>query len=113
MLPFKFDERGKRRIHSKPNGGEIKACRFWLEREFATLKPRVVVALGATAAQALSGKAVAIGRTRGRELELMGLRGIITVHPSFLLRLPDEVSKAAEYEAFVADLKLVKHLAER
>jgi len=108
---FKFALRGKRRIHSKPNGGEIKACRFWLEREFATLKPRVVVALGATAAQALSGKAVAIGRTRGRALDLMGLRGVITVHPSFLLRLPDETSKAIEYKAFVADLKLVKRLA--
>jgi DNA polymerase len=109
---FKFVPRGKRRIHSKPNAGEIKACHFWLEREFVALKPRVVVALGASAAQALSGKAVAIGRMRGRALELMGLRGIITVHPSFLLRLPDEASKAAEYKAFVADLKLVKRLAE-
>jgi DNA polymerase len=109
---FKFAPRGKRRIHSKPNAGEMKACGFWLEREVAVLKPRVVVALGATAAQALSGKAVAIGRTRGRALELMGVRGLITVHPSFLLRLPDEASKAAEYKAFVADLKLAKRLAE-
>jgi DNA polymerase len=110
---FKFVPRGKRRIHSKPNAGEIKACHFWLEREFVALRPRVVVALGATAAQALSGKVVTIGRMRGREIELMGLRGLITVHPSFLLRLPDEASKAAEYNAFVADLKVVKRLAER
>ncbi|HUO89246.1 MAG TPA: UdgX family uracil-DNA binding protein [Rhizomicrobium sp.] len=110
---FKFVLRGKRRIHERPNTTEIKACRFWLEREFAALKPKVVVALGATAAHALSGKAVTIGRTRGRATELMGFAGLITVHPSFLLRLPDEASKAAEYKKFLADLKLVKRLAER
>jgi uracil-DNA glycosylase family protein len=110
---FKFEPRGKRRIHAKPNAGEIKACKWWLEREFAALAPRVVVALGATAAQALSGHAVAVTRMRGRETELMGVRGLITVHPSYLLRIPDEAAKAAEYEKFVADLTLAGKLAAR
>ncbi len=108
---FKFEPRGKRRIHAKPNAGEISACRWWLERELVSLKPRVVIALGATAAQALSGRAVAVTKLRGRETELMGVRGLITVHPSYLLRIPDADAKAAEYERFVADLRLAKKLA--
>ncbi len=108
---FKFEPRGKRRIHAKPNAGEITACKWWLQREFVALAPRFVVALGATAAQALSGHAVAVTKMRGRETELMGVRGLITVHPSYLLRIPDEASKAAEYEKFVADLSLAKTLA--
>jgi DNA polymerase len=108
---FKFEPRGKRRIHSKPNASEIKACKWWLSREFATLEPRIVVALGATAAQALSGHAVSVTRVRGRETELMGRRGLITVHPSYLLRIPDADSKAREYKKFVADLTTVARLA--
>jgi DNA polymerase len=108
---FKFEPRGKRRIHSKPNAGEIEACRWWLEREFEALKPHFVVALGATAAQALSGRAVTISRLRGKETELLGARGLITVHPSYLLRLQDDRAKEAEYGKFVADLKLAKKLA--
>jgi DNA polymerase len=84
-----------------------------LEREFEALKPAFVVALGATAAQALSGRAVTISRLRGRETELIGVRGLVTVHPSYLLRLPDERAKKAEYAKFVADLKLAKKLAAR
>ena len=110
---FKFEPRGKRRIHAKPNASEIEACRWWIEREFAAIKPNFVVALGATAAQALSGSAVTISRSRGRETALLGVRGLITVHPSYLLRLPDERSKKTEYEKFVADLKLAKRLAAR
>ena len=110
---FKFEPRGKRRIHAKPNAGEIKACKWWLEREFAALSPKFVVALGATAAQALTGRAVAVTRMRGHETELMGVRGLITVHPSYLLRIPDEASKAAEYRKFVADLKLAAKLAHK
>ena len=110
---FKFEPRGKRRIHSKPNASEIQACKWWLEREFEALKPAFVVALGATAAQALSGRAVTISRLRGRETELIGVRGLVTVHPSYLLRLPDERAKKAEYAKFVADLKLAKKLAAR
>ncbi len=108
---FKFEPRGKRRIHSKPNAGEIKACRWWLEREFAALSPKIVVALGATAAQALLGHTVAVTRIRGRETQMMGRRGLVTVHPSYLLRLPDEAAKALEYRKFVADLKLAATLA--
>jgi DNA polymerase len=109
---FKFEPRGKRRIHSKPNAGEIKACKWWLERELVTLAPKFIIALGATAAQSLMGKAVAVTRLRGHETELMGVRGLITVHPSYLLRIPDEEGKALEYKKFVADLKLAKRLAE-
>ncbi len=108
---FKFELRGKRRIHSKPNAGEIKACKWWLEREFAALSPKIVVALGATAAQALLGRAVSVMRERGRETELMGHPGLITVHPSYLLRIPDEDAKAAEYVKFVADLRRAAALA--
>ena len=108
---FKFEPRGKRRIHSRPNAGEIEACRWWIEREFEAIKPKFAVALGATAAQALTGHAVTIGRMRGRETPLLGVRGLITVHPSYLLRLPDEAANAAEYKRFVADLRLAKTLA--
>lgn len=109
---FKFEPRGKRRIHAKPNAGEIKACKWWLEREFAALAPDFVVALGATAAQALSGRAVAVTKMRGRETQLMGVRGMITVHPSYLLRIPDADAKEMEYGRFVADLKLAAKLAK-
>jgi DNA polymerase len=108
---FKFEARGKRRIHSKPNAGEISACKWWLERELVSLAPDFVVALGATAAQALNGRSVAVTKVRGRETELMGVRGLITVHPSYLLRIPDEASKQAEYRKFVADLRLAAKLA--
>ena len=104
---FKFAPRGKRRIHSKPNAAEIKVCSAtWLVRELDAIAPQIVVALGASAAQALMGKAVATGKLRGREIHWAdGRRGIATVHPSYLLRIPDAASKAAEYKAFVRDLK--------
>jgi uracil-DNA glycosylase len=110
---FKFEPRGKRRIHSKPNTAEIKVCSsHWLARELEVLEPDVIVALGATAAQALMGKAMPIEKNRGHALEWTGgHRGLITVHPSYLLRLPDEESKAREYKAFVHDLKLAAKLA--
>jgi uracil-DNA glycosylase len=106
---FKFVvQRGKRRIHRKPNIIEIEACRFWFEQELALLRPEMVVALGATAARAVFGREMAIQRNRGRIMRLgNGPRALITVHPSFLLRLPDETSRAAEYRRFVADLALV------
>ncbi|HTT99332.1 MAG TPA: UdgX family uracil-DNA binding protein [Rhizomicrobium sp.] len=110
---FKFEPRGKRRIHSKPNASEVNICSTtWLARELATIAPEFVVALGGTAAQALSGKGVAITKLRGHELEWAdGRRGLATVHPSYLLRLPDPESKDAEYKKFVADLKLATKLA--
>lgn len=107
---FKFEPRGKRRLHSKPNAGEIKACRWWLSQEIELVAPRLIVALGATAAQSLLGKAVTIAGTRGRPLPL-GERAslIVTVHPSYLLRIPEEVRKRAEYERFVKDLTLARN----
>jgi DNA polymerase len=105
---FKFTQRGKRRLHQKPNGGEIEACRFWLSAELAVLKPRLVVALGATALQSLAGKAMPVGRNRGRIMELGGVSVLPTVHPSYLLRVPDEDAKVREYNHFVADLKLIR-----
>ena len=107
---FKFEQRGKTRIHQKPTAGEIKHYRWWLMKELDLVRPRVVVALGATAAQALSGKPVAVMRARG-QVQFDGRAGFITVHPSYLLRIPDEDEKAAAYRAFVADLRKVKQLA--
>jgi len=103
---FKFEQRGKRRIHAKPGTGEIDACRWWIEQEQALVKPAMTVALGATAARSLFGKAMTIGANRGRVLALPnGGAAWITVHPSYLLRLPDEAKRAEEYDRFVADLR--------
>ena len=102
---FKHEPRGKRRIHSKPNAGEVKACRWWLENERRIVRPKVIVALGATAGLSVFGRSVAVTRERGVVGEVEGgALGFLTVHPSFLLRLPDEVSKAAEFGRFVHDL---------
>jgi DNA polymerase len=103
---FKYEQRGKRRIHSKPNAGEIKACRFWIDQERALLRPRVTVALGATAAQSLFGKAGTISSLRGHPHETAeGGEIWVTVHPSFLLRVEDD--KEAEYDRFVDDLRRI------
>ena len=104
---FKFVPRGKIRLHQKPGTSEIKACRPWYERELAAIKPELVVALGATAAQSVFGKVTAINKSRGRLIELDGgTRALVTVHPSYLLRLPDEDARAREYERFVEDLRI-------
>lgn len=109
---FKFAPRGKRRIHAKPNASEIGICHQWLAGELAAIQPDFVVALGATAARSLSGKAATIAKLRGRELQWAdGRRGLATVHPSYLLRIPDAASKAREHKRFVADLKLAAKLA--
>lgn len=103
---FKFEPRGKRRIHAKPGVGEIDACRWWIEQERGILRPRMTVALGATAARSLTGKTVTISRERGRVLTLAdGGAAWITVHPSFLLRLPDKLQAEEEFARFVEDLK--------
>ena len=107
---FKFVQRGKRRLHQKPTPGEVKHYRWWLMKELDFVQPRLVVALGATAVLALAGKALPVTKARG-EAAFEGRRGYITVHPSYLLRLPDERAKADAYAAFVADLKRVKALA--
>jgi DNA polymerase len=104
---FKFVPRGKIRLHQKPNTPEIRACRQWYERELATLNPSLVVAMGTTAAQSVFGKITPINKARGRLIDMGdGRKALVTVHPSYLLRLPDEDAKAREYERFVDDLKI-------
>jgi len=111
---FKFVPRGKIRLHQKPNTPEIKACRPWYERELAAVRPSLVVALGATAAQSVFGKITAINKSRGHVVELAdGIKALVTVHPSYLLRLPDADTKAREYERFVEDLKLAANTMKR
>jgi uracil-DNA glycosylase len=103
---FKFEPRGKRRIHAKPSGSEIDACRWWLGRELELIDPELVVALGATALQALAGKILPVTANRGTMVEGASGRGVfVTVHPSFLLRLPDPTAKRREYARFVEDLR--------
>jgi probable DNA metabolism protein len=104
---FKFVPRGKIRLHQKPNTPEIKACRQWYERELAAVRPALVVALGATAAQSVFGKIMTINKNRGHVVTLDdGTEALVTVHPSYLLRLPDQEARLREYERFVADLKI-------
>jgi uracil-DNA glycosylase len=109
---FKFTPRGRRRIHQKPDAGEVAHCRPFLRGELMRIAPRLVVALGATAAFALTGREVAVTRERGAVLEgLAGGRVFVTVHPAFLLRLPDAGARASEYARFVADLREAAALA--
>lgn len=104
---FKFVPRGKIRLHQKPNTAEIRACRQWFERELAAIKPALVVAMGATAVQSVFGKAMTINKNRGRLMDLDdGTAALVTVHPSYLLRLPDADAKALEYQRFVDDLRV-------
>jgi DNA polymerase len=115
---FKFEARGRRRIHQKPDQTEIVACNAWLKEERRIVAPALVLMLGVTAARAVLGRAVTISRERGRPIALPGSpegsnqQGMITVHPSYLLRLPDEDMKQREYAAFVADLKQARALLE-
>lgn len=106
---FKYELRGKRRLHQRPDVAEIAACRWWIEQELALIRPELTVALGATAARSLFGRPMTIARERGRLLALPDDAGnaIVTVHPSYMLRLPDERARAEEFDRFVADLKLV------
>jgi uracil-DNA glycosylase len=111
---FKFVARGKRRIHNKPDAGEIEACRWWIEHERELIRPPVTVALGATAARSLLGKTVTISRVRGSPIRAEdGSELWVTVHPSYLLRMPDPVRKREERTLFVGDLKRVKARAEQ
>jgi uracil-DNA glycosylase family protein len=106
---FKFVAKGKRRIHDKPNSGEIAACRWWIEHERELIRPPVTVALGATAARSLIGKSVTIGKVRGEPLMLDdGSECWVTVHPSSLLRMPDPDARREASSLFVRDLKLIK-----
>jgi probable DNA metabolism protein len=111
---FKFVPRGKIRLHQKPNTLEIKACRQWYERERAAIKPALVVAMGATAAQSVFGKITPINKNRGRLIDLDdGTTALVTVHPSYLLRVPDAEAKALEYKRFVADFRIAAALLRK
>jgi len=110
---FKYEARGKRRIHSKPNAGEIKACRWWYAQERELIRPAVTVALGATAARQMLGKAVTISAARGAAHQLEdGREGWVTIHPSFLLRIQDKSDAADEFRRFVEDIRRVKKRVE-
>ncbi|HVM37873.1 MAG TPA: UdgX family uracil-DNA binding protein [Sphingomicrobium sp.] len=110
---FKFVARGKKRIHSKPDTAEIEACRWWIDQERALIKPPLTVALGATAARSLTGKTLTISRAREAPLTLAdGSECWVTVHPSFLLRIPEEDRRREERARFVEDLKRIKARAE-
>ena len=108
---FKHEPRGKRRLHKTPNTSEVSACRWWLDHERRLIRPKVVLALGATASLAVLNRKVAVTQERGRPIpQSDGSTALITVHPSYLLRLPDEAAKRRERAAFVADMKRVRTL---
>ena len=109
---FKWKARGKRRIHDKPNAAEVAACRPWLDAELATVRPRVVVLLGATAAQALLGRSFRVTTERGKVLEETQIAPFVvaTVHPSSILRVPDSAARHAAQREFAADLVVVASL---
>ena len=111
---FKFEERGKVRLHKRPKPGEIRACRPWFLAELAAVRPRVVVLLGATAAQALLGPDFRVTKERGKPLASEFAPVLIaTVHPSSILRAPDDAARSAAFDAFVDDLKVVARAAKR
>lgn len=107
---FKFEQRGKRRLHRTPTAGEVRHYRWWLDKELDLVAPKLIVALGATAVLALAGKALPITKSRGPQ-DFDGRAGFVTVHPSYLLRVPDEAAKRAAYDAFVKDLVAAQALA--
>ena len=110
---FKYEPRGKRRIHQKPNMGEIEHCRWWLAKEIDLVKPKLIVALGATAYAALTGERKPLSEVRGQTLAMEGDRALfVTVHPSYLLRIPDPQKKEVEWRNFLEDLKAVTCLMQ-
>jgi uracil-DNA glycosylase family protein len=103
---FKHEMRGKRRLHKRPNASEIERCRWWLERERAVVRPAAIVALGATAASSVLGRTVSVLKIRGQLQKLDdGTAAVVTIHPSFLLRITDAAGKQREYRNFVIDLQ--------
>jgi DNA polymerase len=110
---FKWVQRGKRRLHSKPGAREIQACYPWLEAEIATLKPQIIVCLGATAAQALLGRTFRVSQRRGEFIASpLAPHVMATIHPSSLLRAPDPETRAREFTRFIAELRTVADLLE-
>lgn len=111
---FKFEPRGKRRIHAKPNAGEVQRCAWWLGGELEVLRPRLIVALGATALYALMGRAVRLTQERGRVLTAGGgMPLLVTIHPSYLLRLRDPKDRDDERSRFVRELRMIESYAGR
>ena len=112
---FKFEPRGKRRLHKRPNAYEIGRCHWWLDYERLIVRPGIIVALGATAIRSVSGRPMTINKIRGRVMSLPdGGQMLATIHPSYILRIEDQADKRAQYRKFVADLKVCrKFLAER
>jgi uracil-DNA glycosylase len=111
---FKHEQRGKRRLHKRPNAYEIERCKWWLDLERALVNPKVIVALGATAARAVLGKAETISRSRGAPITISAReQALVTVHPSALLRIPDYAQRHRAYREFVGDLREVSKLLKR
>lgn len=111
---FKNEPRGKRRLHKKPNRSEVEVCKVWLDQEIALVRPQLVVAMGVTAASALVGKAVTLSKLRGQAIAFAdGQRGIVTVHPSSILRAPDDAGRRLAYGGLVKDLKLALKSVEK
>ena len=110
---FKFIERGKRRLHQKPTVRQVTACRPWLESEFESIKPKVVVCLGSTAAQAVLGKPVRVMQERGNFITMGGRDVFITIHPSAILRLREQTERDAAYRQFAEDMKRVRSRLRR
>jgi len=111
---FKWEPRGKRRIHKKPNAREITACRPWLEAEIALVKPKVIVCLGATAAQALLGPKFRVSKQRGEFIEsILASYIVATVHPSSILRAPDDQTRRIERRLFIDDLKQIARVLSK
>ena len=104
---FKWEPRGKRRIHKKPSGMQIAACRPWFDEEVRVVKPQVIVCMGATAAQALLGSSFKVTQERGRVISRENIRFVATVHPSSILRAPDDETRHAEMARFIDDLRVV------
>lgn len=111
---FKFEARGKRRLHKRPNAYEIDRCHWWLDLERSLVRPDIIVALGATAIRSVCGRPLTINKVRGHIMSLPdGGRMLATIHPSYILRIEDDADKRAQYKRFVADLKVcAKALAE-
>ncbi|MFL6691060.1 MAG: UdgX family uracil-DNA binding protein [Alphaproteobacteria bacterium] len=106
---FKHEMRGKRRLHKRPDPGEIEACRWWQHIERELVKPKLMVALGATAARSVFERVITINKVRGEVLPVAdGGKALVTIHPSYLLRIQEERDKRAEYVRFVADLRTAK-----
>ena len=111
---FKNEPRGKRRLHKRPNRYEVEVCKVWLDQEIALVRPQLVLAMGVTAASALAGKAVTLSRERGKEMVFPGgQHGMVTIHPSSILRAPDDAGRRAAYAGLVKDLKLALKAAAK